>query len=538
MRVAAIDIGTNSAHLVVADVRADGGITVVQKTREQIELGRGGLQHHRITPDAMERALATLGRFRHTMDLLGVETVVAAATSAMREAQNGSELCHQIREATGIHVHVISGVDEARYIWLGARHTLDQADGVSLLVDIGGGSVELVWCDPARITAAHSLPLGHLRTLEQFVRTDPPTEEEIQAIRRHTRTLLEPVVAEAAAVRIGAAVGTSGSIRTLGRMATLLRGDAPTPHDHGLVLHRAELKKILASLLETRSSRLEEIPGMDARRKTTLPAAAAVLYQVMKSLGIDSLSTSESALREGLLQEWIEQHRPELALTAIEASPRTRSVLHLLARYGADRAHCDHVQRLALDLFDGLEPLHGLGADSRQLLGYAALVHDIGHHIDARNHHRHGEYLILNTPMPGFTAPEVALLGHLVRYHRGRPKRTHAAWQALARPQQRQVEVLSALLRVADALDRSHHQPVQSVTVEIDVAPTSQADREPVATPRSVTLHVRAREEAFLERWACERRLDALSELLGLPTRLDFAPDVGPLSFAPTDGIR
>jgi exopolyphosphatase / guanosine-5'-triphosphate,3'-diphosphate pyrophosphatase len=548
MRVAAIDIGTNSVHLVVADVRADGGITVVEKAREQIELGRGGLDRHLITADAMDRAVATLQSFHQTMSLLGVEAISAAATSAVREAQNGNELCDRIAESTGIHVQVISGIDEARYIWLGARKSLDHRHGTSLLIDIGGGSVELVLGDPTRIRSAHSLPLGHLRMSEQFLRSDPPSVEEIQALRRHVRALLEPVLADPATLQIGATVGTSGSIRTLGRMATLMRGDSPTPHDHGLVLQRAELKKTLGLLVETRSGRLDELAGMDTRRKQTLPAAAAVLYQVMKSLAIEQLSTSESALREGLLYDWIERHRPELALTAIEATPRMRSALYLLNRYGADRTHAEHVRTLALELFDGLSPVHGLDADARGLLECAALLHDIGHHIDARNHHRHGEYLILNSPMPGFTAPEVTFLGSLVRYHRGRPKRTHGTFQTLTRNQQRRVEVLSAILRIADALDRSHHQPVRALRVEVHAAdlpgltrgstpPHADADRSDIEAPMAVTLHVRAREQAYLERWASERRIAGLAELIGCPTRLDFVMDTGPMSFAPAEGI-
>lgn len=548
MRVAAIDIGTNSVHLVVADVRADGGITMVEKSRAQIELGRGGLSGHRITPEAMDRAVATLMSFHQTMRLLAVEATVCAATSAVREAKNGDELCHRIAEVTGIHVQVISGIDEARYIWLGARKSLDHERGVSLLIDIGGGSMELVFCDPSRIRSAHSLPAGHLRTSEQFIHSDPPTLEEVQALRKHVRGLLEPVMIDPARLQIGATVGTSGSIRTLGRMATLMRGDTPSPHDHGLVLHRSELKKILAWLIETRSSRMEELPGMDPRRKQTLPAAAAVLYQVMKSLSIEVLSTSESALREGLLYDWIERHRPELALTAIDVTPRMRSVLYLMNRYGADRAHCEQVKELSLAMFDGLAPLHELGAEARSLLEFGALLHDIGHHIDARNHHRHGEYLILNSPLPGFTAPEVTLLGCLVRYHRTRPKRTHGTYRTLTRTQQRRVDVLSAILGVADALDRSHHQPIQSVEVAIHTGPlpgvsdgntlvSSEPSTSGMTLLRWVTLRVRAREESYLERWACERRIDALSGVLDCPILLDFGMDNTSSSFPPADAI-
>jgi exopolyphosphatase/guanosine-5'-triphosphate,3'-diphosphate pyrophosphatase len=308
-------------------------------------------------------------------------------------------------------------------------------------------------------------------------------------------------------------------------MATLMRGDPATPHDHGLVLTRPELKRMLEKLTTTRAAKLDELPGMDPRRRATLPAAAAVLYQILKSLQIEELSTSESALREGLLYEWIERHRPELALSGLATTAQMRSVLHLMSRYDADRPHAEHVRDLALSLFDGLAALHGLGPDARVLLEHAALLHDIGHHIDARDHNRHGEYLILNSRMPGFTTPDITLLGTLVRYHRGsRPKATHPTWQALSRPNQRRVEVLSAMLRMADALDRSHQRAISRVTLRL--------------APDGIHIDAHAAaHEAFLERWAAERRTDALSDGLGLPVRVTLVHDTGP-GFAPIERIR
>ncbi|MEQ1506009.1 MAG: Ppx/GppA phosphatase family protein [Myxococcota bacterium] len=522
MRVAAVDIGTNSVHMVVADVGPEGGITVVDKSRVQVELGRGGLEHHTITDDALARALAALESFATQASLLGVEAITTAATSAVREAKNGSEFCDRVTEATGLHVRVISGVDEARLIWLGARPNVDFSRGPALLIDIGGGSVELVVAERDRVISAYSYPLGHLRTTEQFVRSDPPTADEIQAIRKHVRQVIRPVTEDVRTGEIGSVVGTSGSIRTLGRMATAMRGDPGLQHDHGLVLERTELKRLLERMQELKGARLSELPGMDMRRRGTLPAAAAVLYQVLKSLELERLSTSEAALREGLLYEWIDHHRPELALSATEASPRTRAILRLVERYGADRPHAEHVRMLALSLFDALAPLHGLGADSRATLDWAALVHDIGHHVDARDHNRHGEYLILNSPMPGFTAPEVAVLGSVVRYHRGsRPKAAHPGFQALSRANQRRVEVLSALLRLADALDRSHHQVVRAVDVRFG----GPAD--------PVVISALGSTEVFLERWAAERRADPLQQVLGKPVVVEVVTETQPSGYRP-----
>jgi exopolyphosphatase / guanosine-5'-triphosphate,3'-diphosphate pyrophosphatase len=517
VRVAAIDIGTNSVHLVVADVGPDGSIVVVEKSRQQVELGRGGLTRQRIAPEAMERAIVALEGFARATELLGVDAITAAATSAVREAENGAEFCDRVKEATGIHVKIISGVGEARLIWRGARPALDPSRSPALLIDIGGGSVEMIVAEPERMITAYSLPLGHLRTTEQYVSTDPPAADEIQAIRKRVRALCKPVLEDPRTRNVQAVIGTSGSIRTLARMATLMRGDPLTPHDHGLVLDRSELKKLLHQLQELKAARLTELPGMDGRRRNTLPAGAAVVYQLMKSFEIEQLSTSESALREGLLHQWIEHHRPELALTATEPNPRTRSVVALMDRYGVDGPHAEQVCRLALGLLDGLATVHGLDADARDLLGWAARLHDIGHHIDPRDHNRHGEYLILNTPMPGFTAPEVAVLATIVRHHRGsRPKSSHRGYDALSRSDQRKVDVLSAVLRVADALDRSHNQPVRDVAVHIGTD--------------EVVVEVRAHEEAYLERWAAERRKGLLAQVLGRAVRIEVDTDEQPLA--------
>lgn len=509
MRVAAIDIGTNSCHLVVGDVGAGGQVTVVHQARDQVELGRGGLGRNELTEEAMERGVAALTSFRRAMDVLGVEDIECAATSAVREAKNGNEFCRRVREATDIHVRVITGTEEARLIWLGVRPHLDPSRGPAVLVDIGGGSVEIVLCDAHRLITAHSLPLGHIRLAEAVPFSDPPTQDEVWSVRKLARRRLDAITD----IRPGLGVmyGTSGSIRTLARMAALAAGEEPQ-HDHGLVLERAALKSLLQTFQATRASRLGELPGMDPRRRATLVTAAAVLYQVMKSFDAAQLVTSEHALREGLLAGWVEAHRPELRHEVAQIPPRMRAVLRLADRYGVDQAHAAQVTRVALALFDGMVGLHGLDTDARTLLEYAGLLHDVGHHIDPRDHEKHGQYLVLHSRMTGFTAPDLAVLGNLVRYHRGpRPKATHRQFTALSKVNQRQVEVSSAILQLADSLDRSHQQPVRDVVVRTG--------------PTGVDIEVWfAGAEVYLERWSTERRASVLQGVLGQPVRVRFTP--------------
>jgi exopolyphosphatase/guanosine-5'-triphosphate,3'-diphosphate pyrophosphatase len=514
--VAAIDVGTNSVHLLVADVGADGEISVVEKSREQVELGRGSLNGNRLTDEAIERGVAALVSFKQATDLLNVETIEAAATSAVREAKNGSEFCRIVREQTGIHVRRIDGADEARLVWLGVRPDLDLSRGPALVADIGGGSVELVLGDAHGILAAHSLPLGHIRLSERYVGGDPPDIEEIRAVRNKVRSKVEPVVAAVPAGLPGPFVGTSGSIRTLARMATMMRGHPEPVDEHGLVLERLELKELLVRFTELPRAKLADLPGMDPRRKATLPAAAAVLYQLMKSFGREHIVTSERSLRDGLLADWIERHRPELTLQRTVSQPRMRAVVRMQERFEVDQEHAEQVRGLAVSLFDGLAELHGLGVDARRLLEFASLVHDVGHHIDSRDHNKHGHYLILHSRLPAFTAPEIAILANVVKYHRGaRPKRSNRQFASLNRVSQRTVEVLSAILRLADALDRSQHQPVREVRVQIDEA--------------EVTIQAVAHEDAFLERWAAERRAGVLGSVIGRPVRVVLVQD-GPAS--------
>lgn len=523
MRVAAIDIGTNSCHLVVADVDQRGDAHVIHQARDQVELGRGTLRNNELTEESMRRGLDAMASFRRAMDVLGVEAVECSATSAVREAKNGNDFCRRVRDATDIHVKVISGIEEARLIWLGVRPHLDPARGPAVLVDIGGGSVEIVLCDARRFFTAHSLPLGHIRLSEAVPFSDPPTEEEIGAVRKVVRREMERV--DDIRPGLGVMYGTSGSIRTLARMALLASGQPEPQHDHGLVLERTALKALLQQFQATRASRLGELPGMDLRRRGTLATAATVLYQIMKSLDATELVTSEHALREGLLADWVDRHRPELRHEHAAIPPRMRSVLRLRDRYGHDPAHGEQVRRLALALFDELVGLHGLDQDARALLEQAALLHDVGHHIDPRDHEKHGQYLVLHSRMAGFTAPDLAVLANLVRYHRGpRPKQSHRQFAALSKANQRRVELLSAILAFADSLDRSHQQPIR----EIAVRTTGEGV--------SVEAHTAA-DEVFLERWSSERRARVLEEVLGRRISLLIRADAsaGPHPAGPPD---
>lgn len=516
MRVAAIDVGTNSIHLLVADVGSDGEVRLVEKQRNQVELGRGGLDQTRLTDAAMARGVRALTAFKSTIEALGAEAVTAAATSAVREAENGGAFVRAVNQATGIHIRPVSGQEEARLLYQGVKADLDFTDGAVLLMDIGGGSLEVVLCNADGILLARSLPLGHIRLSERFLVSDPPRRSEFSDLRQHVAKRLGPTIEEvqqtAEPTRL---VGTSGSIRTLGRMATRERGEQQPPHGQGMVIGRQELKLLQQRFANTKRARLSDIPGMDPRRRATLPAAAVVIRHLLETFSPLELVTSDRSLRDGLLADWVERHRPELAVVAGAESPRRRSVLRMMDRYAVHRSHAEQVSRLSLTLFDGLDlPLDDASRKAeRAMLEDAALLHDIGHHIHGRDHHKHGQYLILHSRMVGFTARDVTVLANLVRYHRSSPKPHHDAFQALDPIQRETVERLSAILRMADALDRSHTQPVQELAVTDDET--------------GVTLTAKVVEEAHIERWAADRGAMRLSNVLGRPVKVRVA--VGPI---------
>lgn len=499
MRVGAIDIGTNSVHLVIADVSPDGDVSVIEKQRHQVELGEGGLVNG-LTDDAIDRGLEALRTFKTACDSLGVEAVHCAATSAVREAENGVAFCRKVKAETGIHVRVISGLDEARLIYLGARPHLDFSRGRVLLVDLGGGSTEFIVCDAETAYVRASLPIGHLRA-STIHDGDRVSAEDVARIREWSREALEPLRARIHPTDVARMVGTSGTFRTLARMATLSRGELPTESDDGLVLHREELEALIERLPSLSQDKLCELPGMDSKRKHTLPAGAVVISEILRFAQVDHLVTSAYALRDGLIVDWIQRHRPELEQSRLEADPRRRSVLSVMERYGVDASHAQVTAKTALAIFDATAELHRLRIDDRRLLEFAALLHDVGHHIAGEDHHKHGAYLLRHTRMSGFTAPELDVMAMIVHHHRGKvPKKRDLA--RFGEESAHRIRVLAGMIAIADGFDRGHDDNTRSLQATLE-------DR---------TLHLRATTlgPAHLERWAVLQRKTALEKALAI----------------------
>lgn len=501
--LAAIDIGTNSFHMVVARVGeiegADGpagpAFEVIAREKEMVRLGSGGGDMKRLAPDAIERGVAALDRLARIAAVHDAD-IHAVATSAVREAENAQEFLTRARDEAGVEVEVISGVEEARLIHLGVLQAVPVFDQRLVLIDIGGGSTEILVGEKGESLAAGSLKLGAIRLTRRFFKGDRLHPGAVQACRRHVRSVLAPMVREVARFGFDVAIGSSGTAETIAAMAAALREDEPPRTFDNFVVTADEIRAVVASIVEcdTIADR-RKLPGMDPNRADIILGGAIVLEQAVAELGITELIISGNALREGALLDAASRRRGSTLHHLRDL--RRRSVLHLAEALDDDPVHTARTASLALELFDALHRWHGLGDDSRELLEAGALLANVGLFVSHSAHHKHSYYLIRNSDrLAGFTDHEIELIALIARYHRkSAPKPKHEEFARLRPDDQERVRTLAAILRVAIALDRSHDGRVGLLKVtsangagrlKIAVVPADGAD---------VSLEVQTAEE-------------------------------------------
>ncbi len=508
MRLAAIDIGTNSIHMVIADVASDGAITVVDRTKEMVRLGRGVFVTGRIGRDAMDLGVRTLRTFTRLARVRRVQRIRAVATSAVREAQNGSTLVERARREAGLQVKVISGREEARLIYRAAAHSLGLGGEPYLLMDVGGGSVELVLVQDGRPVWLESLPLGVARLAEQFLPTDPPSPKQRKQLVAHIEEELDRVLRDVRRTGTTRAVGTSGTVHALVAMVYAARGDDPG-RLHGLSVATTELSQLRRALVGCTAAERLALPGADPKRVDLLTASAILGESCLRRGRITELTACTWALREGIL---LDLAGIAVAAGASRDDVRRRSVEALGRRFGGDNAHGLQTARRARQLFDATAPALGLRPASGDLLEYAALLHDIGRSIEHEHHHRHSAYLIHNGELLGFEPREIDIMAGIARGHRKQPpKPSDPELQTLPAPARRTVRALAVLLRLADALDRTHFAVVKDLVCTL--------------TPTRLLIELESGSESVdLELWAATRRTVALSRLLDRPVVLRARP--------------
>jgi exopolyphosphatase/guanosine-5'-triphosphate,3'-diphosphate pyrophosphatase len=507
MRIAAIDIGTNSLHMIVCRIRPDLSFEVVDREKDMVRLGTGGLDGRQLAEPSMSAAIQTLSKFTRIAASHGADEIVAAATSAVREAANGPGFIAAVRRAVGLRIQVISGTEEARLIHLAAAYSAHIGKRPTVVVDIGGGSTEITVGTAERIRTARSFKLGVIRLTERFVTTDPIADHDRRRLVRHIRAQVGAALAEISRRRVERVIGTSGTILSLGALAANKR---PSDDVRNLRVSTRALSKLSRQLTSSTLAERLQIPNMDPRRADLAPAGALLLDAILHGLGADEITLCDFALREGLVLDYIKRNAQRIRTIDRYPDVRRRSVVELGERCNYLAPHAQQVARLALAVFDGLKRRHRLGQQEREWLEYGALLHDIGTHISYERHHKHAYYLVKHGGLRGFEPDEVTIIGLVARYHRqATPKASHDGYKSLSKPKRRAVRVLGAIVRLAEGLDRSHAQAVAGVRV------TGSGGR--------LTLGLATSGDAELELWAAERQVTALAEELGCEIRCEIA---------------
>ena len=510
MRLAAIDIGTNSLHMIVVRVRPDFSFEIVDREKEMVRLGAGGLDGRALTPEAMHAALQVLSKFSRLAQSHRVDEVVAVATSAVREAENGGKFLRAITARTGIRPRVISGTEEARLIHQAAVYGVSVTGEGVVVIDIGGGSVEITKGAGSNVDVGRSFKLGVIRLTERFVKSDPLTPRDERRMLKYIHAEAGKYLEQLARAGFDRVIGTSGTILSLGAVIAAGQGesaDAPLRNRRVSTKQLHRLRKQLTPL--TLEQRLR-VPGLDPRRGDLSVAGAVLLDAILKGLGANEITLCDLSLREGLILDYIARHRKQITQVDRYPDVRRRSVVELAERCNYSPEHATQVARLALALFDQTRTLHRLGDRERSWLEYAALLHDVGVHISYERHHKHSYYLIKNGDLRGFEPEEDEIIALVARYHRqAAPKRRHDQFGDFKRKRRRKIRTLAALLRLAESLDRSHSQPVSGLEVH---------DRGDDGL-----LQLRATGDAELELWAATRQAAEFERLIGKPLRVEVS---------------
>lgn len=504
MRLAAIDMGTNSLHMIVVRVRPDLSFEVIDREKEMVRLGAGGLDGKALTPRAMQDALQVLSKFRRLAESHEVERIEAVATSAVREAENGGAFLKEIFEQTGIRARVISGTEEARLIHLAAVYGLGLHNEVAVTVDIGGGSVEITHGTGANLTTGRSFKLGVIRLSERFVKSDPISAHQERKMVRHIEAELKPFLKSIADAGFDRVVGTSGSILSVGTIAAT-EEDGAVPA--GIRNRRVSAKQIHRVRKELCAVNLQKrllVPGLEPRRADIAVPGAILIDVILRRLGAPAITLCDMSLREGIVLDYIARHRKEIAHAERYPDVRRRSVIELAERCNYVPEHAQRICRLSLALFDETRGIHGLTDREREWLEFAAILHDVGVHISYEKHHKHSAYLIRNGDLRGFEPLEVETIAQVARYHRRAiPSRSHLEFGELPKKQRRVVRTLAAMLRLAESFDRSHSQVVTGLTVHDG--------------PDEARLVLQTTGDAELEMWAASRHSEPFARVLGKP---------------------
>ncbi len=505
-RYAAVDIGSNSVRMIAAEVSA-GESRILAQDRQVTRLGESVFREGRISSEALDFLCATLARMSAAYARLGVIGVRAVATSAVRDTSNQKDFLQRTSTALGADVEIISGQEEARLIHLGVEARWLRPKERTLIIDVGGGSAELIVSYDGQLLDSVSKPLGAVRLTEMFLKSDPPQPDEIQRMLAYVDEKLAPFLRSHGTEKFQRTIVTSA---TAAAIVSAANGIPRTKREEAdrMAARAGQVRDLFNLLSKSDLAAKRRIVGIGPRRAEIVTAGAAVFLRSLELFDVKAINYCVAGVRDGIIADLASRG---VGRELSSLSQEQLSVVEAIAeKYGVSMKHARHVAMLCRRLFDLLQPVHKLPAEAGRLLESAAFLHDIGHFVSGTGHHKHSAYLIENSDLPGFTDKERVALAALCRFHRkSMPQTRHTNYAVLSAEWKRLVVSLIPLLRIADALDRGHQQKISGVSVALK--------------PGNVALQLQTNEDADLEVWAAQEAGVVFREVYQAPLTIQAA---------------
>jgi exopolyphosphatase / guanosine-5'-triphosphate,3'-diphosphate pyrophosphatase len=509
-RIAAIDVGSNSVRLVVAEVLPSGGYRVLDEERENTRMAAELTKTGRLHPAAADATVNVLRNFLSIANGLGATHIRAIGTSALRDAEDGPDFCDRVRKDLNLSIEVISAAEEARLAFLSVARAFDISGREVAVADIGGGSTEIVLASSGLVDQIYDTKLGAVRVTEEHGLAGRSSETQVAKLRDYIDRALKKEVGKPPFVP-DMLFGTGGTFTALGSIIMARQGQAGQPM-WGFRVTRAQIRHLVSDLAQMSLEKRCKVPGLSPQRADIIVAGLAVIERIMRQLRVNVVQVHTRGVRDGLLLTMVDQrHAPSTiggtrSVPATNAEERRAAVEEFARNCGVDLPHARQVARIAGSLWEQLAVPLKLNAEDRELIESAALVANVGYLINFEGHHKHSYHLILNSELPGFERRQLQLLANVARYHRGSPpKKKHDQYRELSPTDQRRVASLAAILRLALALDRTHQQHVEDVRARVRNG--------------YVQITVEAHGDADVDVWAAERKVELFEKVFGRKVR-------------------
>jgi exopolyphosphatase/guanosine-5'-triphosphate,3'-diphosphate pyrophosphatase len=513
IRLAAIDVGTNSVRLVIAEASADGSYRLLDDEKETTRLGQGLSLTGQLSARAMKLSAQAIARMKRIAEGYGVAQLRVVGTCAVREASNGNEFAALVRQEAGVALETISAEDEAKLAHLSVSQSFDLSGAAAAVVDIGGGSTEIVLSNGSVIEQISSCPLGAVRLTEQFDLFDQPAPKHLRQMRKAISRTLKAALGKPP-FPLQVVIGTGGTFTALASVS-MHHGEAGSGDDllpfnvRGYEMQRSEVRHLIDRLGAMPLRARLRVPGLSPERAEIIVAGAAIVECIMKRLRVNCLRVHDRGIRDGLLLTMIREVFPASRHSADCGLDRLRGVRHFATACKYPERHSNHVAELATQIYDQLARQAPAGPGgwsdpaNRELFIAAAILHDVGYYINYSKHHKHSYHLIMHSDLPGFSQRELDVIANVARYHRcALPKARHRNFARLARGDQRLVRHLAAILRIADGLDRAHTQEVRAVTVRV--------------RGQRAAFRLDVEQEPHVEIWGAQRKRSLFERVFGL----------------------